>query len=112
MPPRKPKPETEEETQETTADESAQAEQVEPIPHFIDHHAVTLTSSTTVHYGVVDKTFSKSVTVSPESIYDQQREYDKLEQQLDYHHRKFAENMPAWLRRLVNEYRNRRSGNK
>lgn len=88
MPPRK---RADEETQEATVDSSAQAEQSDPIPPFeTTGGECSISLSITRKYGAIEITLHKEVYVIVRSLADQHREYDKLAQQLEWHHGRIA----------------------
>lgn len=116
MPPRKVKldpPPNESVTQEAGLDPTADLQQAPDIedgelPPSLPVQWVTLHSSTEINYGVVKKTFGKTISVGVASLHDQQREYDKLDRQIEYHHQQWLANIPAWLRRMIDEFRARK----
>lgn len=62
----------------------------EIIPHFNGIQEADIGVSITRKYGAVEVTLYKDVHVSVASMEDQHRIYDKLAQQLDWHHGKIA----------------------
>lgn len=75
----------------TVTEETPGATQVcEPIPPFNGITEAEFSLSITRKYGAVEITLNKTIHAAVSSLEDQHRVYDKLTQQLEWHHGRIA----------------------